>query len=138
TRIDSRARPRHHVAHHLFTIDRVRHAHGRHLDQFGALHQEAVDLDRRNVHATADDQLLRAAGEVEKAVIVQKSEIAGADAAAAGGRRAAVLGQVAVGVAGKAADLDLADLAYREPPAAGIDDRKVVIAQRPADRAEPA
>ena len=53
-------------------------------------------------------------------------------------RHAAVVGEIAVGVAGKAADLDLADLARRQPPAVGVDDGEVVIGERPPDGAEPA
>ena len=69
--IDRGARARHHVAHHFLAVDRVRHADGGDLDQLGVLHQEAVDLDRRNVHAAANDEVLLAAGEAEKTVGIE-------------------------------------------------------------------
>ena len=67
---------------------------------------------------------------------IEHAEIAGADAAAAVDVDAAVLGEIAVGVAGKAADLDLADLARRQPAAVGVDDGEVVVGERPSDGAE--
>ena len=51
---------------------------------------------------------------------------------------AAVLRQIAVGMIGKAADFDVADLARRQAPAVGVDDGEVVIGERPADGAEAA
>src|SRR5262249_58765244 len=101
-------------AHHLLAVDRVRHADGGGLDQVGALHQEAVDLDRRNVDPAADDEVLLASGDAEKAVGVETPEVAGANAAVAVDPYAAVAAHIALlvrGIAAEAPDLDLADLA---------------------------
>src|SRR3977135_2657149 len=134
TDIDRHARPSHHVAHHLLAVDRVRHADGGDLDQLGAPHQEAVDLDRRDVYAAADDEVLRATGEAEKAVDVETPEIAGAEAAATVDLHATVVGEIAVVVAGfacdlEAADFHLPDLAGRQRSALGIDHREAVIGE---------
>src|SRR4029079_14866899 len=127
-------RPRHHVAHHLLAVDRVGHPDGGDLDQLGVLHQEAVDLDRRDIDAAANDEVLLASGEAEKAVRIEHPQIARADAAAAGDFHAAVVGEITVIVQSAAADLDLADLAGRQRSAVGVDDRESVIGERPADR----
>ncbi len=83
------------VAHHFLAVDRVRHADGRGLDHVGVLHQERIDLDRRNLGAAADDQLLLAAGERQKAVGVERAEIAGAEAAAAMNFDVAIVAEIA-------------------------------------------
>src|SRR5262249_30622378 len=66
---------------------------------------------------------------------------AGADAAAAVDLHAAVVVEIAVGMAGKAdletSDFDLADLAGRQRPTVGVDDREPVIREWPPDGAEP-
>ena len=51
-------------------------------------------------------------------------------------RDAAVLGEIAVGVAAEAADLDLADLAGAQRCAIGADNREIMIRERTADGAE--
>ena len=66
----------------------------------------------------------------------RQPEIAGADAAAAVDLHAAVVGEIAVVVAAKAADLDLADLAGRQLPSVGIDDREAMIGERPSGGAD--
>src|SRR6266568_3683247 len=102
--IDGHARSRHHIAHDLLAIDRVRHADGRHFDQLRALHQDAVDLERRDVHAAADDQVLLAAGEAQEAIGIEHAEVAGAIPVVAVDVNAAVIAEIAVVVVGKGAD----------------------------------
>src|SRR6266705_1180229 len=133
--IDARAGSQHHVAHHFLAIGAVGHADGRRLHDFGAPHQRAVDLERRDVDPAADDQLRLAAGEMEETVRIEKPDIAGLRASARIDPDGAVLGEIAVFVVGKAADLHRTDLARRQPPPARIDDGEIVIGERPADRA---
>jgi hypothetical protein len=40
-------------------------------------------------------------------------------------------------VSGQASDLDLADLAGQQPPPAAVNDRKIMIGERPPDGAQP-
>src|SRR5262245_16577201 len=80
---DAGARPEHDVAHDLLAPDAVGHTDGGDLDHVGLLHEEAVDLERRDVDAAADDQLLLAPGEAEEPVGIDEAEVAGTDAAAA-------------------------------------------------------
>src|SRR5262245_65949549 len=99
---------------------------GRDLDELRALHQDGVDLERRDVDAAADDELLLAAGDVQIAVGVEEAEIAGADASPAVDADHTIVRQVAIGIVGTAAELDAADLAGRQHPSGVIHDAQAV------------
>src|SRR5262249_6888615 len=128
----------HDIADHLLAPDRVGHADGRGFGDLRALHQHAVDLDRRNVDAAADDQLLLAPGEIEVAVGVEIADVAGAHAAAAVGAHAAVAAERAEMVVVPRTDLDVPGLAGRHGAPLGADDDEPVIGERTADATEPA
>ena len=132
-----RAGAQHHVAHDLLAPHRVGNADRRGFGNFRALHQHAVDLDRRNVDAAADDQFLFPTGEVEKSIGIEISEVAGAHAAAAVHPHRAIVAEIAVFVVVPGAELDMADLAGRQRASIRIDDGEPVIGERPADAAEP-
>src|SRR5581483_7489261 len=70
--------------------------------------------------------------------MVERAEIAGAEAAAAVDFYVAVIAEIAVRMIADTAELDIADFAGGQALAVGIDDGEVVIAERPADLAEAA
>src|SRR5262249_59765227 len=89
------AGPRHDITDNLLAVDRVRYAHrGRVLDG-GVLEQHGVDLERGDIDAAADDQILAAAGDADKSVRVHDPEVAGLDALAADRLDRAVIPQIA-------------------------------------------
>src|SRR5258705_2157184 len=102
-------RTQHHVAYHFLAPHCIRNADGRGLGDFVALQQDAVDLHRRNVDAAADDEVLRAAGEMQEAVGVEIADIAGVHPAATVRPRGSVVAEIAILVVVPGADLDLAD-----------------------------
>ncbi len=132
------ARPQHDIGHHLLAIHLVRHADGARLDHLGPLHQHAVDLQRRDVDAAADDQVLGAAGQMQIALVVEEAEVAGLHPALAVDPDDAVVGERAVGVAAQPAELDRAHLARLQHLPFRADDGQAVIGMRPADRADAA
>ena len=81
----------HHVAHHLLAVDLVRHADRGGFEHAGMLEHDLVDLQRRDVDAAADDQVLAAAGDADEAVGILDAEVAGLDALAEHGVDRAVV-----------------------------------------------
>src|SRR5262245_12987849 len=134
--IEADAGPRHHEAHHLLAIDRVGDSHGRDVDDVCPLHQQAVDLERRDIDAAANDQFLLAPGHVQVTVGVEEAQIAGLEAPAAVDRDRPVFAEVAVLVVGEPAQLDAAALTGLERPSVAIDDAEAVIGERLADSAD--
>src|SRR6185437_8774554 len=74
----------------------------------------------------------------QKAVLVERAEVAGAEAASAVDLYFAVIAEIAVRMIAETAEFDIADFAGGQALAVGIDDGKVVIAERPPDLAETA
>src|SRR5262249_15584356 len=103
-----------------------------------ALHQAGIDLDWRNLSAAADDQVLFPPGQRQKAVAVERADIAGAEAAAGMDSHCAVLVQITERMVGPAAEFDKAEFARRQAAAVIGDNGEIMIRQRPADRAKPA
>src|SRR5215472_1785885 len=133
---ESFTRMQHHVAHHLLAPYRVRHPDSRGLGDFGALHQDAVDLHRRNVDAAADDEVFLASGEMQEAVGVEIADVAGAHAAATVCSRGAVVAKIAIFIVVPRADLDLAGFTGRQMVPIRIHDGDPLVGERPADCAE--
>src|SRR5262249_17997780 len=131
----ARAGARHHVAHHLLTLDRIGHAHGGGVGHAGVLEQHLVDLHRRDVHTAtaADDEVLAPPTDADEAVLVHDREIARLDPRAAYPLDAAVLAQIA-DQAVRTADGHLAlDIgrAWVSPP---VHDLEILIERRDPDR----
>src|SRR3954453_23601015 len=112
-----------------------RHAGDRDLGDGRMVLERRLDLPGINVEPAADDELLRAPGDLEAAVpVVDPAEVAGAEPAVAGQRLRRRLGPVPVAVEDlRAADEDLAVLAVepdldprQRPPDATRDARAVV------------
>src|SRR6266849_1309724 len=129
-------RTQHHVAYHFLTPHGIRNADGRGLGDFVALQQDAVDLHRRNVDAAADDEVLRAAGEMQEAVGVEIADVAGAHPAATVRPRGSVVAEIAILVVVPGADLDLADFTGWKFATFRIHDRQPLVCERPADGAK--
>src|SRR5262249_32779938 len=72
----------HHIAYHFFTAPVVRASDGGSLADFGALHQDAVDLHRRDVDAAPDNEILLAPGQMQAPVGIEEADIAGSFPAA--------------------------------------------------------
>src|SRR5947207_862006 len=77
-------------------------------------------------------------GECKKAVGIEAADVAGADAAAGMNSDCAVLVQIAERMIGPAAKFDIADLAGRQPAPVAVDNRDVMVGERPAHGAEAA
>src|SRR5262249_19584143 len=133
---DTRARSQDDVAHHLLAVDAVRHTNSCDFRHFGALHQQAVDLERRDVDAAADDKFLLPSSQVEKAVGVEKAEVSGLHPCAAVDLDGSVLGQVAVAVVVEAADLDRSRFSRVQRCSLAAHDAKLEIWHRLADRTQ--
>src|SRR5262249_41980240 len=129
-------RTQHNVAHHFLAPHRIRHADRRSLGNFDALHQDAVDLHWRNVDAAADDEVLRASGEVQEAVGVKIAHVAGAHPAVTIYPRDSILAEIAIRIVMPGADLDLADFAGRKLATLRIHDGQPMVGEGAADAAE--
>src|SRR3974390_2262672 len=101
-------------AHDLFSVDAVGNADGRGFHHLRPLRQNRVDLERGDVDAAANDQLLLAAGDMEEAGFVEEAEIARAESAARLDYHRAVLGDGAIRVLAQSADFHFADFARRQ------------------------
>src|SRR5262252_512554 len=123
------------VAYHLLSVDLIGHADRRCLENSGVLQQDLIDLDRGDVHAAPDDQVLGAAGEANKAVRVLDAEVTGLDTLGADSFDRSVIHQIADrGV--RAARRYLALDAGRAGMAVRIDDSEFLVQRRDADRAD--
>ncbi len=125
---------RHHVADDLFAVDLVRHADRGGLRHAGMLDQDLVDLQRRDVDAAADDQVLGAAGDADEALRILDAEIAGLDALAVERIDRAVVVEIADRHL-RPADRDLALDAGRAFLALRIGDHQLLMQRRKPDRA---
>src|SRR5262245_10615682 len=132
----ARARPWHDVADDLLAVDLVGHADRRGIGDAGVLEQHRVDLERCDVDAAADDEILSAAGDAYEAVVVHDREVAGLDALAADHVDRAVLEQIA-DTAVRASNAHLALDIGRTRPSLAIDDRELLMQRGYADRAHP-
>src|ERR1700730_2971151 len=130
------ARTQYHIAHHLLAPHRVRNSDGRGLCDFGALHQDTVDLQRRDVDAAADDDVLFAPGEMQESVDVEVADVAGADAAATVHPYGAIGVKIAVLVVVPGADLDLAGFTLRLAASLRVHNGQPMVGERPADGTE--
>ncbi len=107
-----------------------------HLADGRVAHEDLLDLDRVDVLAAGDDHVLLAVDERDVAVLVDLAEVAGVEPAAAErlGRR---LRQHPVpGEDVLAAHEQLADLAHGDVAVVGVDEARLDVQQRAADRAE--
>src|SRR5215470_6415295 len=130
------ARTKHDVAYHLLAPHGIRNSDGDCFGDVVALHQDTVDLRRRNVDAAADDEVLLAGSEMQEAVGIEIADVAGAHPAAAVRTHGSVVVEITIRVVAPGADLDLADLAGRKAPPLGIHDSQLLVAERSTDRAE--
>jgi len=106
---------------------RMRHRERRRLDDGRMRGQRHVDFHRRNLEATAVDDLLRAAGKEQEAVHVQIAEIAGAVPAVVEDR---AIGLRIVFITGEhlgAADEDFAGRARGQWRSVFVDDRNLAV-----------
>src|SRR5712691_3284847 len=124
----------HHVAHDLLAVDLVRHADRGGIEHVGMLEQDLVDLERRDVHAPADDEVLGAAADPDEPILVHDREIAGFDARAADRLDGAVVAQVADGAV-RAAGGYLALHVGRARFSSGIDDLQFLMQCGQSNRA---
>src|SRR5262252_8409174 len=114
------------VAYHLLSVDLIGHADRRCVENSGVLQQDLIDLDRGDVHAAPDDQVLGAAGEANKAVRVLDAEVTGLDTLGADSFDRSVIHQIADrGV--RAARRYLALDAGRAGMAVRIDDSEFLV-----------
>ena len=93
-------------------------------------HQLLLDLDRADVLAAADDDVLLAIGDREKAVLVEHADVAGHEPTA---RREGGVGELRVGVADEAlgpAAPDLAGFTGAEVVAVLVDDAQLDARER--------
>ena len=65
------------ITHHLLAVDRIRDADSAGLSDLGEFRDDTGDLERRDVDASSDYQVLGAASHVEITVVVEISELAG-------------------------------------------------------------
>src|ERR1700730_8322914 len=132
------ARTQYHIAHHLLAPHRVRDSDCRCLCDFGALHQDAVDLHGRDVDAAADDDVLFAPGEMQESVGVEVADVAGANPAATVHPYGAIGIKIAVLVVAQGPDLALAVFPLWETAPLRIHDGQPMVGERPADGTEAA
>src|SRR3984893_17791268 len=128
---------RHDKGHDLLAPLAMRAPHHRNLDEVGMAQQYLLDLARIDVAAAADDHVLRAVAQGQKAGFVKAAEIAGMQPAAAQClvRRFRVL-PIAFHHAIALRD-DLTDLAGRQLAVAIVDDLDEDPGARHAARPEP-
>src|SRR5207244_1593359 len=114
----------------------VRHADDRCVLDRGVLLEDALDLAGSNVLAAADDEVLRAAGDVQVPILVHPADVARVQPAAAH-RLARLLAAAEVaGHNARALGDDLAFLSGRQDFAFGVHDHHDDVLHRPADGAQ--
>src|SRR6266849_6579222 len=124
-----------HVAYHFLPIDFIRHPHRGSLENSRMFQQDLVDLDRRDVDAAPDDQILDAAGDANESVRVLDGKVAGLDAVGANGFDRSVVPQIADRRMRPARRHFTFD-ARRAWFAVGVDDGEFLVQRRDADRAD--
>src|SRR5215471_9911799 len=97
-RPEGRLRNEHHKAHHFLAPHLVWYPDGCDLGDFGAPHQDTIDLKRRDIDASADDDVLLATREMQETVGVKVADIAGANAADTAYLHRPIIGETAIGV----------------------------------------
>src|ERR1039458_9446152 len=131
--VDGGARSRYDKADDFLAVSMIGNADRGDFDDLRPLQQNAVDLERRDVDAATDDQVLLAPCYMQVAVGVEKADVAGTQAPTAMDFDRSVVGEIAVVVVGKASHLDVPDVSHRQRLSAIIDGREQVVTRRLAD-----
>src|ERR1019366_1199846 len=134
--VDGSPRSRYDKADDFLAVSVVGNADRGDLDNLRPLQQNAVDLERRDVDAATDYQILLAPCDMQVSVGVEKADVACKQAAATMDLDRSVIHEIAIVVVGKASHLDVPNVSRRQRMSAVVDDCELVVARRFADGAD--